>query len=405
VADGSALAYAKRLADWGEERGWAGTDPYDALNATRLRRPFDVHPLGRRVLLQLVKRSPLDLRPLLGVPPGVNALTLAWVVSAYAVRPELGDEARLRRRLDDLRSMRCGGYDEPCWGYHFPFQSRVLAYGPGDPNTIATTYAGQALLDAHERTGDAELLEEARGTGLFFLAHVPQTGDGDEAYFGYAVGDRSPVHNSSMHVAALLARLSTHGGGDAEAFRAAATRALRWTLARQRPDGSWPYGERPNTAWIDGFHTGYLLDALRLCADAGLDDRADAAYWRGLDFYERELFLADGTPKYTTRSVFPIDSQCVAQAIQTFAWASALQPARIEPARRVLAFAQRRMRRRDGLPIFQRRRWWANRAPHPRWVVAPTLLALAHLLSAEERLSRSLSPAAGARAGAGPAAS
>jgi hypothetical protein len=404
VADAGVLAYAKRLAAWGEDRDWAGTDPYDALNARRLRRPFDVHPLGRRVLLQLVKRSPLDLRPLLGIPPGVNALTLAWVVSAYALCPELGDDARLRRRLDELRAMRCAGYDEPCWGYHFPFQSRVLAYGPGDPNTIATSYAGQALLDAFERTGDASLLEEARGSGRFFLAHVPQTGDDDEAYFGYAVGDRSPVHNSSMHVAGLLARLSTHGGADATAFRDAASRALRWTLARQRPDGSWPYGERPNTAWVDGFHTGYLLDALQQCADAGLDARAEPAYRRGLDFYARELFLDDGTPKYTTGSVFPIDSQCVAQAIQTFSLASEQDPRRLESARRVLAFAEGRMRRRDGLPLFQRRRRWVNRALHPRWVVAPTLLALAHLRAAEERLSRSPSPAAGARAAAGPAA-
>jgi hypothetical protein len=404
VADACALAYARRLADWGEERDWAGTDPYDALNATRLRRAFDVHPLGRRVLLQAVKRSPVDLRPLLGIPPGVNALTLAWVVSAYALRPELGGEDGLKRRLAELQSMRCQGFEEPCWGYHFPFQSRVLAYGPGDPNTIATSYAGHALLDAYERTGEPGLLDDARGSGRFFLAYVPQTGDDDEAYFGYAVGDRSPVHNSSMHVAALLARLSTYEGPDAPAFRDAAARALRWTLARQRPDGSWPYGERPNTSWIDGFHTGYLLDALLVCDQAGLDARAGAAHRRGLEFYARELFLADGTPKYTTRSVFPIDSQCVAQAIQTFSLAAADEPRHLESARRVVAFAERRMRRRDGLPIFQRRRHWANRAAHPRWVVAPTLLALAHLLAAEERLSRPTSPAAGVRAGDGPAA-
>jgi hypothetical protein len=36
--------------------------------------------------------------------------------------------------------------------------------------------------------------------------------------------------------------------------------------------------------------------------------------------------------------------------------------------------------RTDGLPIFQRRRLWSNRTPHFRWVVAPLLLALSHLL-------------------------
>ena len=385
-----ALGYGRRLAAWGEEHSWAGSDPYDALNATRFRRAFDVHPLGRRVLLQSVKRSPVDLRPLLGIPPGVNALTLAWVASAYALCDALaepGAEDRLRSTLARLEALRCEGFREPCWGYHFPFQSRIMGYGLGDPNTIATSYAGHALLDAHDRLGDPRLLELAGGTGRFFIEHVPQTGTEDEAYFGYAVGDRSPVHNSSMHVAALLARLASYGVDEADDFRGAAARALRWTLARQRGDGSWPYGERPDTTWIDGFHTGYVIDALRVCADAGLDDRADAAYWRGLDFYEHALLLADGTPRYSTTSVHPIDSQSVAQAIQTFALASALEPARIEPARRVLRFALRRMRRSDGLPIFQRRRLWANRSLHPRWVVAPTMLALAHLMIAEDRLA------------------
>jgi hypothetical protein len=44
----------------------------------------------------------------------------------------------------------------------------------------------------------------------------------------------------------------------------------------------------------------------------------------------------------------------------------------------------------DGLPIFQRRRLWANRLPHIRWAVAPMLLACAHLaeLEAPEPTSR-----------------
>jgi hypothetical protein len=45
----------------------------------------------------------------------------------------------------------------------------------------------------------------------------------------------------------------------------------------------------------------------------------------------------------------------------------------------------RRLRRRDGAFIFQRRRLWQNRTAHIRWSAAPMLLALTHLFEAADR--------------------
>jgi polysaccharide biosynthesis protein VpsJ len=168
--------------------------------------------------------------------------------------------------------------------------------------------------------------------------------------------------------------------GDAELLDAA-TRGVEWTVRRQRPDGSWPYGERPNLSWIDGFHTGYVLDSLIQCAAAGIE-RAGEAFERGLDFYREALFLADGTPKYSAGSVYPIDMQCVAQGIQTLALASEYDPTCLQQAWEVLDWACAHMRLENGFFAFQRRRLWINRATHMRGVVAPMVLALTHLLKA-----------------------
>ncbi len=220
------------------------------------------------------------------------------------------------------------------------------------------------------------------------------------AYFGYLPGDRSPIHNSSLLAASLLARLAQATGD--QGFAEAATAAVHYATARQRPDGSWPYGERPNLDWVDNFHSGYVLDALRVCADAGIASaEAESAWRRGLDHYQRQLFLPDGTPKYYPHKVHPLDAQCLAQGIQTLSIAAPSDPEAGEMAWRVLGFGLREMRHRNGLPLFQRRRLWSNRAVHPRWVVAPLLLALSHLLEtadasggpAPERRAR----AAGAR--------
>jgi hypothetical protein len=365
---------------WGTARGWRGSDPYDGLAATRLAGPLRRSALGMRVLMQAVKRSPVNLRPLLGIPPGLSAAALAHVASAYATGGFLGDDALERERLDEvlgkLLARRVERFDEPCWSYEWDVQTRVFFYPGTDPNTIATAFAGFALLDAWERTGADDALELASGVADFFLRHVPRTKARGGAYFGYLVGDTTPIHNANALVCALLARVGA--AADRPDCGEAAASGVGHLLAHQRDDGSWPYGERPHLGWVDNFHTGYVLESLIACRAAGLGVDVEAALDRGLEHYRRDLFLADGTPKYTPGSTFPIDAQCVAQAIQTFARAGML-----DDAWRVWGFADRRMRRRDGLFVFQRRRLWANRAPHVRWVEAPMMLALARLLEAD----------------------
>jgi hypothetical protein len=179
----------------------------------------------------------------------------------------------------------------------------------------------------------------------------------------------------------LLSRL--HARLDRPEWRALAERGIEWTLSRQRPDGSWPYGERANLSWVDGYHTGYVLDALRFCIDAGVAPGAEEAWSRGLDFYRREMFLEDGTPRYFSHNTYPVDLQSVAQALQTFSIASAHDPTCLEDARRVLAYAQRAMARGDGAYVFQRRQHWVNRVPHLRGGNADLVLGLGRLLRAE----------------------
>jgi hypothetical protein len=375
------LEALRRLEDWGEGRSWTGSDPYEGLNATRLVGPLRRARLGRRLAIQAVKRSPLDLRPILGIRPAQNSMAVAHVVSSHALGgflPEAESAAKRERYATVLDGLRCEGYEEPCWGYHFDVETRVLSYPRGAPNTIATSFAAQALLDAYEAGGNDRWLELAAGAGDFFLRRVPQTDTEKGGYFGYLAGDSTPIHNANLLACASLARLHRHTGR--RELRERAEAGLVYALARQRPEGSWPYGEEPHLQWIDNYHTGYVLEALLICSAAGLEPAPGAALERGLDYYRRALFEPDGAPRFVTKSLYPIDSQCVAQGIQTFALAGQRDPARLQTAWRVFEFAQRRMRRDDGSFIFQRRRLWVNRAPHIRWVEAPMLLALAHLL-------------------------
>jgi hypothetical protein len=347
--------------------------------------------MARRLVIQLAKRSPVDLSRPLGVPVGENANTIAHVLSAYARSAAAGlDEAgfdgerRTEWALDRLEALRSPGFDQPCWGYHFDVETRFFFYSRETPNTIATAFAGLALIEAAEARGSDRARELAEGVGEFFLRRIERTPDpagGDGAFFGYFPGDRTPIHNASMLAASVLARLHSLGGR--EDFADAARGAVAFALDHQRPDGSWPYAEGEAGGWIDNFHTGYVLDALLRCGRALGDERAIAAWRRGLAFFRERLFEPDGAPRFTTERAHPVDGQCVAQSIETFALGSGLHPELLDDARLVLAYGLERMRRSDGAFAFQRHRTFVNRAPHVRWVEAPMLSALVSLCAAE----------------------
>ena len=369
----------RELDDWGRQRDWVGSDPYEGMNATRA--PAAAPPIAKRALIQAVKRSPVDLRPLLGIAPRPNAAALAHVCSAYSRlhRFGLASSGDVEALVGRLAGLRTPGFSEPCWGYHFDVQTRFFFYGSETPNTIATAFAGEALLDAHEAVGVEGALELAVGAGGFFLRRVPQTGAGAGAFFGYLPGDRTPIHNASLLAAGLLARLAPLA--DRDDFSTAARRAVEYALAHQRPDGSWPYAETPQGDWVDGFHTGYVLDRLASLGRSLDLPEATAAYERGLRFYADRLVTANGAPKYFADSLYPIDGQSVAQAIRTFALAAVDDDRWLSRATSVFRFALAEMRRKDGSFIFQRTKLWSNRTPHMRWVQAPMLEALSVLRS------------------------
>ena len=364
---------------------WIGTDPYEGPDAIRLVGPLRRSFRGRQLIIQSVALAGRPRRPS-GSSPAEPA-TLASVASCYARSDLLNEEEserKLRRTLDSLKQLRCGGFEEPCWGLSLRHAiARLLLRGRA-PNTIATAFVAQALLDAFDRTGEEWMLEEAAGASRFFLRHIAQT-----------KADRVRTSATSSEIAA---RSRTRTPMSARCWRDSRATSMSDSCGERRKESSMPCRASDPTApgcteswsdlaWVDGDHHGYVLDALRVCDDAGLDDRLAGAIERGLRYYERELLLPDGTPKYFSHNAYPIDSQSCAQAIQTFSIAATRDPSYIGPAHRVFDWTMSNMRRSDGLFMFQRRRRWSNPLPHMRWVVAALLLALTHMSNAERMLA------------------
>src|ERR1044071_4598110 len=101
----------ERLTAWSRARGYAGHDPFDALNSRLFRAtPLRRSRLARLAWTQTFKRSPVNLRPLALVPVGRNSkgtalFALAALARSRATR-SLEDENDARELLADLLAAR-----------------------------------------------------------------------------------------------------------------------------------------------------------------------------------------------------------------------------------------------------------------------------------------------------------
>jgi hypothetical protein len=374
----------QRLLDYCRRNNWAGYDPYDALNSSVLNLvPLLNHRIPRVVLTQTLKRCPINLRRLLLIEktqnPKAIGLFLSALLKLQATRPvEAGNLIQLMiHRLIALRSQDTAYW---CWGYSFPWQTRKLVVPRGAPNLVCTVFAANALLDAYENIQDSQCLEMASSAAEYILKELYWTRGEIVAGFSYPRADlRVQVYNANFLAAALLCRVYRHTGEDR--FLEPALTAARYSVAMQFSDGSWTYGELPSQQWIDNFHTGFNLCALRSIGRYAGTSEFKACLRRGLDFYRSHFLRKDGAVRYFHDRTYPIDIHCVAQAIITLTELEDLEPDCMNEAQSAFQWAMNHMWDNRGFFYYRRLRYGTNRIPYMRWSQAWMLLAMATLLS------------------------
>ena len=375
---------------------WVGYDPYDALNSPLARTlPFK-NKFARTVLTQLVKRNAFNLRPILGIDKRPNPKGIALAIRALLLQSEMAGEKGLLQSdktvgteeiLDEdlsflmrqLTALRSQNYAEACWGYNFDWQSRVFFAPRNTPNMVCTVFAAQAYLDWYERTRDIAVLEIAKSGCRFLLDRLNRSSGADGECFSYTPLDHSRVHNVNMLGAELLARTFASTGIDE--YREAALRATRYTLSRQRHDGSWLYGEDESQDWIDSFHTGFILVSLKHLIEFLEVPSWQAALDAGYGFYEKRFFLADGTPGYYHDQLHPHDVHSAAQGIITFVEMTDLTPNAKAMAARVIRWTIDHLQDPSGFFYFQIHRFYTIKTSYMRWAQSWMLYALSLYLS------------------------
>jgi hypothetical protein len=357
---------ALQLGDLAAGSDFRGPDPYDGL-WWNWPGPLVGGRRRRQAMMQLHARSPVDIRRVYrrAHPLIPKALGIFGSVGVRAARLNGAKEppsfaARAVSLLDADRSA-----GAVAWGYHWDMQTRWSFYPAGSPNVVATVFAASGLLEVAAGTDRPELAERAQRAARWILEELWVEPEG---YFSYHPGRPVNIHNAN-----LLGAWLVHALFDSDpAARDRVARAVERTLAAQRRDGSWPYGEGDHLSWADSFHTGYVLSCLeRLSA---VDSAVADSVARGAGFYRR-FFGDDGSAQLWAHKRFPRDGHSAGTGLTTLAALrrrDLIEPEMLEQAAaHVLRHGLHR-----GHAIHRQYRWARSTVRYIRWCDAHVALGL-----------------------------
>ncbi len=312
-----------KLQNYIEAEKYTGYDPYDALKSPLFRFPFFKSNKSIRFLSQqLLKRFPINLRPLLAIEKGYNPVTLGLCVQAYAncmsIFPEEKRkyEEKVNHLVTEIEKLIPLGYSGACWGYDFDWESRYAKISAYQPTVVATGFVTNALFKVYEQTGNKKAFDLCLSSADFILKDINRTYDGKKNFcFSYSPFDHEIVFNASMKGARILAQVYSQAKD--EQFKSEAQRAVAYVMSYQRENGSWMYSKSAVGGWIDNYHTGYILDCLDEYMKCTGDQSFQQNLEKGFSFYRKNFFTTDGIPKFYDKEMFPVDCTSAGQSLLT----------------------------------------------------------------------------------------
>jgi hypothetical protein len=383
---GSTENALEELERYVHDNNFEGYDPYDALNSPRLR---DLHnKVMRLAMTVLFRRSPVNLRGLLGVAKGRNPKAIGLFLSGYSNLVAIGTPGN-REKADELFTWlaenHSQGYSGQCWGYNFPWQNRDRLLPPGIPTVVNTAYIGHAMLDYHDVTGSTEAVTIARSACEFILRDLNIMEKEHGICFSYTPLERNIVHNANVLGASLLARVFSHTGEDE--LREMATRSIDFTLHYQHEDGRWDYLIDPGTGRTKDqtdWHQGFILDSLIHYIEGVRPDdpRYLEAIKKGTEFYSRQ-FTPAGQGYWRYPHLWPVNIHNQAQGLVTFCRMEPYVKGSQEHAKTIARWTIDHLRSPQGFFYYQKHRIGTNTIPYMRWSQAWMFYALSIMVRTE----------------------
>ena len=364
----------EKLKAYCEQVHFKGYDPYDGLNSSLFSSiPFlSKNRLAKLVWIQLFKRFPYNLRPLVGIKKDYNPKALGLFLSSYCNlykgNPSADNLNKINFFSEEILKIQNKNWSGSCWGYNFDWQSRAFFQPKNTPTVVASTFIACALLDAYDILNDPKLLEASRSTCDFILKDLNRTYDEKGNFaFSYSPLDNSVVFNASLLGSRLLSRVYAYT--KESELLVEAKKSVQFCCDHQKTDGSWSYGTYDFHQWIDNFHTGYNLECIYEYQQYSGDFSFKKNIDNGFKYYIENFFTSEGIPKYYNNSIYPVDIHTTSQLIVTTHKLD-LYETNKELVDKVLNWTIQNMQSKKGYFYFQKKKVISSKIPYMRWAQA-----------------------------------
>jgi hypothetical protein len=373
-----------KLDQWISKNGWEGYDPYD-VRGTKLILRTQKNVVLNKASEEILKYFPLTSRKLLNVKPTINAKAMALFARGYLKLFRKFDEDRYKEKamfcLHWLLENPSKGYSGLSWGYPFDWQSRVFI-PKGTPSGVVTSNAAFAFLDAYGILKEKKYLKAAESCCAFILKdlNIDNISE-DKICISYTPLDEFHVHNANLLSASVLLR--TYSINNHDEYKETGLKAINFTMSHQNKNGSWYYWAPPDELYraVDNYHTGFVLECLNVGRRALQNEFIyNQELKKGLDFYAKNLFLADGTPRIDYNSIYPIDIHSCAQGIITFCELMDFEPKYFYMAEKVADWSIRNMQDERGHFYYRRYKHFLDKSAYTRWGQAWMHRGLSYLI-------------------------
>jgi len=370
-----------------EEQDYGGYSKFDALNSRFLMSLTLDNKWLRLIFTQIVKELPFNVRPLLRVRKSRNPKGIALFARAYFSLYQKTNEIEylkkgefLIRWLLDHPSPGC---NKLCWGYNFVWQNTVFLQDKFEPNTVVSVFVGEALIHAYRVTQKEEYLNAACSIANFIVEDLPVLYDSkDDLAIAYVLRKVDAiVLNNQVLAGAFLSKVWKHTG--VRKLLDIAQRQINYTVERRTGYNAWYYTHPREKSPIthDNYHTGGILDGLLEYYEETGDDRYMEVYWKGLDYYKRNLFEPNGAPRWMNNKKYPFDIHGAAQGILSFKKASMHDPGYLSQAELIASWAIKTLfRKRTRDFAYRQGRFFKWNYSLMRWCNAWMARALAEVI-------------------------
>jgi hypothetical protein len=304
-------------------------------------------------------------------------LCIQAYTNLISVFPEKENELieKINFLITELEKLIPKGFHGACWGYDFDWEARYAKIPAYQPTIVATGIISNALFIYHQKSGNKKAFDLCESACNFILKDCNRTFDDSGNFcFSYSPFDKQVVFNASMKGSRLLAQV--YSVTKNELLKSEAKKSIAFVMKYQQANGAWIYSTNKSGAWIDNYHTGYVIDCLHEYIVCTSDNSLQPNLDKAVNFYIENFFEPNGAPKFYDKNLFPVDCTAAAQSLLTLS-----RFGKKEVAHKVATWMINNMQHSNGSFYFRKFKTQTEKTSFMRWSNAWMFTGLSFLLS------------------------